>query len=146
MAEMAYSQALQAGGGLDRRCVIPGSCSSPRAIGRSELIKTGQSVGVAQAEHYYPATGSAPAWQGDPQGLPALQDSIPAALGAGGPAARGRWNLQHPRPHQICRLDQFLGPAACWWPTSKKGWRVCQIMRHPGPAAARLSGPLIGGI
>jgi len=109
-------------------------CSSPRAIARSELIHLGQSVGVAQAEHYY-CDWFPPGLAGDPaRAWPAFKDSLPGGTAGAGRGAGTRWSeTAAPRPHPICAWASSWGPAACWWPTIERGGRVCPESSAPWP-------------
>jgi len=124
-----------------------GGCSkSPRAIAASELITWVSSVGSPRRKHYYrdlvpPRAGSAiRQGLGQPSGTP----HPGGRLVAGGGRQPGGGEPAAPRPHQS-RPGQFLGPAACWGRTSKRGGVFAQIIGTLALLAARER-PLIGGI
>ncbi|MCT0203902.1 cobyric acid synthase [Synechococcus sp. CS-602] len=143
--EMAYSQALQAwAAGLEPEVAMNPVLLKPQGDSRSELIHLGQSVGVAQAEHYY-RDWFRPGWQAIRQGLASLQDSHPGGRlvleGAGSPV---EVNLQH-RDLTNLRLAQFLGARCLLVADIERGGVFAQII---GTLALLrpVERPLIGGI
>ncbi|NQV10694.1 MAG: cobyric acid synthase [Cyanobacteria bacterium] len=143
--EMAYSQALQAwAAGLEPEVAMNPVLLKPQGDNSSELIHLGQSVGVAQAEHYY-RDWFRPGWEAIRQGLASLQASYPSGRlvleGAGSPV---EVNLQH-RDLTNLRLAQFLGARCLLVADIERGGVFAQII---GTLALLrpVERPLIGGI